>query len=214
MASSPSRKSVMTLFCSPVCAYSHRTRIVLSEKAIGADIEYVDTSRPPRDLLAANPAATLPTMVDRDLVLSESRIIMEYLDERFPHPPLYPMDPVSRARARMLVHRIDQDWFQLLDEIGRTSDSKKKAKPLKQLRDSLTAAIPVFAAKPYFLSDEFSLVDCALAPLLWRLTSLGINLPRQADPIKSYANRLFERVAFQTSLSEREREYATFAESA
>lgn len=204
----------MILYCSAVCAYSHRIRIVLSEKAIGADIEYVNSAHPPQELLAVNPFGSLPTMVDRDLVLTESRITMEYLDERFPHPPLHPMDPVSRARARMLVHRIDQDWFQLLDEIDKAPDNKRKAKPLKQLRDSLTAAIPVFAAKPYFLSDEYSLVDCALAPLLWRLTHLGVSLPRQADPIKSYANRLFEREAFQASLSEREREYANFAESA
>ena len=213
MASSASRKSVMTLFCSPTCAYGHGARIVLFEKGIAADIEYVDPAQPPEDLLAFNPIGSTPTMVDRDLVLSECRIIMEYLDERFPHPPLHPMDPVSRARARMLVHRIDQDWFQLLDKIEEASDSKKKAQTVKQLRDSLNNAIPIFSAKPYFLSDEFSLVDCALAPLLWRLPALGIELSRQAGAIKTYANRLFNRDAFQASLNNLEREYATTVES-
>lgn len=213
MASIASRKSVMTLYCSPTCAYSHKTRIVLSEKGIAADIDYIDVNQPPEDLLSLNPTGSIPTMVDRDLVLYDSRIIMEYLDERFPHPPLHPMDPVSRARARMLVHRIDQDWFQLLDEIEKSAE-RKNAKAKKQLRDSLVAAIPVFAAKPYFLSDEFSLVDCTVAPLLWRLSVLGIDLPRQAEPIKAYANRLFERDAFQASLSEQEREYANYVESA
>ena len=212
MASSASRKSVMTLFCSPTCAYSHRARVVLFEKGISADIEYIDVNHPPEDLLELNPYGSTPTMVDRDLVLYDSRIIMEYLDERFPHPPLHPMDPVSRARARMLVHRIDQDWYSLLDEIEKSAD-KKAAKPKKMLRESLVSAIPVFSAKPYFLSDEFSLVDCTLAPLLWRLPMLGIDLPKQADVIKAYAARLFEREGFQASLSDHEREYASAIEA-
>jgi RNA polymerase-associated protein len=211
VAITASRKSVMTLFCSPTCAYSHRARIVLHEKGIAADIEYVDANRLPEDLIAYNPSGTTPTMVDRDLVLYDSRIIMEYLDERFPHPPLHPMDPVSRARARMLVHRIDQDWYQLLDEIEKSTD-KKNPKVRKQLRESLISAAPAFAAKLYFLSEEFSLVDCTLAPLLWRLPLLGVDLPRQADSIKAYAGRLFEREAFQASLSEQEREFSSFTD--
>ncbi|MGX2040934.1 glutathione S-transferase N-terminal domain-containing protein [Methylocaldum sp. MU1018] len=201
----------MTLFCSPICAYSHRTRIVLFEKGIAADIEYVDVNQPPKDLIALNPHGSIPTMVDRDLVLYDSRIIMEYLDERFPHPPLHPMDPVSRARARMLVHRIDQDWYQLLDEIEKSAD-KKNPKAKKLLRESLIAAAPAFASKPYFLSDEFSLVDCALAPLLWRLPALGIDLQKQAEAIADYGRRLFERDAFQASLSDQERDLTSFAE--
>ncbi len=211
MASTASRKSVMTLFCSPTCVYSHRTRIVLFEKGIAADIEYIDARKPPEDLLALNPHGNTPTLVDRDLVLYESRIIMEYLDERFPHPPLHPMDPVSRARARMLVHRIDEDWYRLLDEIENSSD-KNDLKAKKTLRDSLIAAAPAFASRPYFLSDEFSLVDCTLAPLLWRLPALGIDLPKQAGSITAYARRLFERDAFQASLSEQERNLTSFAE--
>lgn len=212
MATAASRKSVMTLFCSPTCAYSHRTRFVLYEKGITADVEFIDVNQPPEDLLELNPFGTTPTMVDRDLVLYESRIIMEYLDERFPHPPLHPMDPVSRARARMLVHRIDQDWYSLLDEVDKSAD-KKALKPKKALKDSLVAAAPLFAAKPFFLSDEFSLVDCALGPLLWRLESLGIEMPKQADAIKSYANRLFEREGFQASLSDQERELCSPADT-
>ena len=212
MATAPSRKSVMTLFCSPTCAYSHRARFVLWEKGITADIEYINVHQPPEDFIELNPHGTTPTMVDRDLVLYDSNIIMEYLDERFPHPPLHPMDPVSRARARMMVHRIDQDWYSLMVEIERMPD-KKAAKPRKILRESLVAAIPVFAAKIFFLSDEFSLVDCALGPLLWRLPTLGIELPKQAEPIKSYAARVFEREGFKQSLSEQEREYLSFIDS-
>jgi len=196
----------MTLFCSPTCAYSHRTRFVIWEKGITADIEYINLLQPPEDLIELNPYGTSPTMIDRDLVLYDSNIIMEYLDERFPHPPLHPMDPVSRARARMMVHRIDQDWYRLTDEILKLPD-KKANKPRKMLRESLLAAIPVFAARLFFLSDEFSLVDCAVGPLLWRLPMLGIELPKHAEPIKSYASRLFEREGFQLSLSEQEREY-------
>ncbi|MCX7110214.1 MAG: glutathione S-transferase N-terminal domain-containing protein [Proteobacteria bacterium] len=211
MATVVSRKSVMTLFCSPTCAYSHRTRFVLWEKGISADIEYIDVHHPPEDLIELNPNGTTPTMVDRDLVLYDPNIIMEYLDERFPHPPLHPMDPVSRARARMMIHRIDKDWFRLMDEIVKLSD-KKAAKPRKVLRESLIASIPLFAAKVFFLSDEFSLVDCAIGPLLWRLPMLGIELPKHAEPIKSYAARLFEREGFQQSLSEYESEYPSLTD--
>jgi RNA polymerase-associated protein len=195
----------MTLFCSPTCAYSHRARIVLYEKGIAADIEFVDPQRPPEDLLELNPYGTSPTLVDRDLVLYDSWIIMEYLDERFPHPPLHPMDPVSRARARMLVRRIDQDWYSLLEEVE-NADEATGARARKVLRESLIAATPAFGAKPYFLSEEYSLVDCSLAPLLWRLAALGIDLPRASGDIRRYANQLFERPAFQASLSDYERE--------
>ena len=206
MATAANRKSVMTLFCSPTCAYSHRARFVIWEKGITADIEYINVHQPPDDLIELNPYGSTPTMIDRDLVLYDSNIIMEYLDERFPHPPLHPMDPVSRARARMMIHRIDQDWYRLTDEILKLPD-KKANKPRKILRESLLTAIPVFAARLFFLSDEFSLVDCAVGPLLWRLPMLGVELPKHAEPIKSYASRLFEREGFQLSLSEQEREY-------
>ncbi|MEN8260518.1 MAG: glutathione S-transferase N-terminal domain-containing protein [Pseudomonadota bacterium] len=205
MANIANRKSVMTLYSLPQCALSHGARIVLYEKGVTAEIEYFDPNDPPEDLIELNPYGTAPTLVDRDLVLYDSRIIMEYLDERFPHPPLHPMDPVARAQARMLVRRIDQDWYSLLNEIE-TSGEKKSAKAKKMLRESLISSIPVFEAKTYFMSDEFSLIDCALAPLMWRLPSLGIDLPRQAEAIREYARRLFERESFRASLSDEEKD--------
>ncbi len=209
MANLNTRKSVMTLFSSPTCAMSHSARLVMIEKSVTADIEFYDPSDPPEDLLELNPTGVSPTLIERDLVLYDARIIMEYLDERYPHPPLHQMDPVSRANARMLIKRIDQDWYTLLDEIL-NSGEKKSARAKKMLKESLLSAVPVFAARPYFMSDEFSLIDCALAPLLWRLPSLGIDLPGQGDPIKAYAERIFQREAFQASLSNAERDMTGF----
>lgn len=207
MANIITRKSVMTLFSSPTCAMSHCARFVLQEKAVAADIEYYDPTDPPEDLLELNPNGTSPTLIERDLVLYDSRIIMEYLDERFPHPPLHQMDPVSRANARMLIKRIDQDWYQLLDEIL-FSGEKKSARAKKMLRESILSAAPIFAARPYFMSDEFSLIDCAIAPLLWRLPGLGIDVSTPNEVINNYAQRLFKRPAFKRSLSEAEKEMA------
>jgi RNA polymerase-associated protein len=199
------RKSVMTLFSSPTCPMSHCARFVLHEKAITADIEYYDPNNPPEDLLELNPTGTSPTLIERDLVLYDSRIIMEYLDERFPHPPLHQMDPVSRATARMLIKRIDQDWYLMLDEILNSSE-KKSTKARKQLRESLLAAAPIFADRPYFMSDEFSLIDCVIAPLLWRLPSINIDITTHNDVINNYAQRMFKRPAFKRSLSEAEKD--------
>jgi len=195
----------MTVFSSPTCAMSHCTRLVIHEKGVVADIEYYDPNEPPTELLKLNPTGVSPTLIERDLVLYDSRIIMEYLDERFPHPPLHQMDPVSRATARMLIKRIDQDWYHLLDEML-NSGEKKSARAKKRLKESLSSAAPVFAAKPYFMNDEYSLVDCALAPLLWRLPSLGIDLGLLNSSISQYANRIFVREAFQESLSVEEKD--------
>lgn len=181
--------------------------MVLTEKGVAAEVRYIDPNDPPEDFIELNPYGNLPTMIDRDLVLYNSRIIMEYLDERFPHPTLHPMDPVSRARSRVIVFRIEQDWYSLLDEIENCGE-KKASRAKKMLRESLLAATPIFDAKPFFMGDEFSLIDCALGPLLWRLPSLGIDLPKQASPIKSYASRIFERDSFQASLSEHESDMA------
>lgn len=205
MANIITRKSVMTLFSSPTCAMSHCARFVLHEKGVAADIEYYDPNNPPEDLLELNPTGTSPTLIERDLVLYDSRIIMEYLDERFPHPPLHQMDPVSRANARMLIKRIDQDWYQLLDEIL-FSGEKKSARAKKMLRESILSATPIFASRPYFMSDEFSLIDCAIAPLLWRLPSIGIDISTPDDVITHYAQRLFNRPGFKRSLSDAEKE--------
>ena len=207
MTNITTRKSVMTLYTSPTCALSHCARFVLFEKGITADIEFFDSSEPPEDLLELNPTGESPTLIERDLVLYDSRIIMEYLDERFPHPPLHEMDPVSRANSRMIIKRIDQDWYQLLDEIL-NSGEKKSARAKKMLKESLIAAAPVFESRPYFMSDEFSLIDCAMAPLLWRLPGIGIDINSLGSAITVYANRLFSREAFQESLSDAEKDMA------
>lgn len=205
MANVITRKSVMTLFSSPTCAMSHSARFVLHEKAVVADVEYYDPANPPEDLLELNPTGVSPTLIERDLVLYDSRIIMEYLDERFPHPPLHQMDPVSRANARMVIKRIDQDWYQLLDEIL-FSGEKKSARAKKMLKESILSAAPVFAARQFFMSDEFSLIDCALAPLLWRLPGIGIDVSTPNEVITNYAQRIFRRPAFKRSLSDAEKE--------
>ncbi len=186
---------------------SHCARLALHEKSVTAEIEYFDPNDPPESLLELNPNGISPTLVERDLVLYDARIIMEYLDERFPHPPLHQMDPVSRAHARMIIKRIDQDWYHLLNEI-QNSGEKKSARSKKALKESLIAATPLFQVSTYFMNDDFSLIDCALAPLLWRLPSLGIELPESAAAINTYAQRLFSREAFAMSLSEQEQDMA------
>lgn len=205
MANITSRKSAMILFSTTNCIMSHCARLVVHEKGVPADIEFFDPNEPPEDLLEMNPNGNSPTFVERDLVLYDARIIMEYLDERFPHPALHQMDPVSRANARMLIKRIDQDWYPLLEEVQIHGD-KKAAKAKKQLKESLMAAAPVFEANPYFMSEEYSLIDCAMAPFLWRLPSIGIDIASLGRGITAYANRLFSRKAFQDSLTREEKD--------
>jgi stringent starvation protein A len=200
-----SRRSVMTLFSPPDCPLSHAVRLVLHEKAIVSEVEFYDPNNPPEELLELNPTGVSPTLVERDLVLYDSRIIMEYLDERFPHPPLHQMDPVSRANARMIIKRIDQDWYPLLYEAIESGD-KKNSKAKKQLRENLIAAAPVFADRPFFMSEEFSLIDCAIAPLMWRLPAFGIDVATPNNAITNYAQRIFNRPAFKSSLSDAEKE--------
>ncbi|MCQ8129067.1 glutathione S-transferase N-terminal domain-containing protein [Methylomonas rivi] len=195
----------MILFSTANCIMSHCARLVVHEKGVPADIEFFDPNEPPEDLLEMNPNGNSPTFVERDLVLYDARIIMEYLDERFPHPALHQMDPVSRANARMLIKRIDQDWYPLLEEVQIHGD-KKAAKAKKQLKESLMAAAPVFEANPYFMSEEYSLIDCAMAPFLWRLPSIGIDIASLGRGITAYANRLFSRKAFQDSLTREEKD--------
>jgi RNA polymerase-associated protein len=205
MALVANRRSVMNLFSSATCPQSHRVRMVLAEKGITVEIIDVDSGSKPEDLIDLNPYNSVPTLVDRELVLYDPRAIMEYLDERFPHPPLMPVDPVSRARTRLALFRIEQDWYQLVPALE-SKGEKTSAKARKELRDSLTASAEVFGAKPFFLSDEFSLVDATIAPILWRLMSYRVDLPRQARPVMEYAERMFARETFQASLSEAERE--------
>ena len=205
MALVANRRSVMSLFSSASCPQSHRVRVVLAEKGITVEIVEVDNNHKPEDLIDLNPYNTVPTLVDRELVLYDPRAIMEYLDERFPHPPLMPVDPVSRARTRLALYRIEHDWYDLTQALESRGE-KTASKARKQLRDSLTSSAEVFAAKPFFLSDEFSLVDASVLPILWRLQHYEVELPRQAKAVLDYANRMFERESFQASLSETERE--------
>lgn len=205
MALVANRRSVMNLFSSGLCPHSHSVRMVLAEKGITVEIVDVDINEKPEDLLDLNPYNSVPTLVDRELVLYDPHTIMEYLDERFPHPPLMPVDPVSRARTRLALYRIQQDWYDLVPALE-SKGEKMSAKARKQLSDSLTSSAEVFAAKPFFLSDEFSLVDALVTPIMWRLQKYRIELPRQAKAVSDYAERMFERESFQASLSEAERE--------
>ena len=198
----------MVLFSDPENHYSHRVRMVLREKGVTVDIIDVDASNRPEDLLEINPYGTLPTLLDRDLVLYESTVIMEYLDERFPHPPLLPVYPVARAQCRLLMHRIEVDWSEKVDllVLGKGREAALE-KARKELRESLVAIAPVFADRPFFMSDDFTLVDCFVAPILWRLNVLDLNLTnRQIKPIERYMKEVFEREAFLESLTESEEE--------
>jgi RNA polymerase-associated protein len=204
MAVIANRRSVMTLFSRPTDIHSHRTRLVLAEKNINIEIANVAGPDLPEDLMDLNPYHTVPTLVDRDLTLYDSRVIIEYLDERFPHPPLMPVDPVTRAQFRLALFRIEKDWYAIAEEAD--LDGKLSAKSRKMLRESILQSAELFAAKPYFLSEEFSLVDCTIAPILWRLPLYGIELGSEAEAIDEYAKRVFERRSFQQSLTELEHE--------
>ena len=202
------RRSSMTLFSDPACQYSHRVRIVLAEKGVTVDVEDIAPNGVTEEILEANPYGTLPTLVDRDLALYESKVVMEYLDERFPHPPLLPVYPVARAQSRLWIHRVERDWCTLIAQILASPDSKKAEAARKEFRESLIGIAGIFTEKDYFMSEEFTLVDCCLAPMLWRLPQLGITLPdnRQVKPLLDYMERLFERPSFEESLTDLERE--------
>jgi len=206
MAVIANRRSVMTLFSRPTDIHSHRTRLVLAEKNINIEITSVLGSDLPEDLMDLNPYHTVPTLVDRDLTLYDSRVIIEYLDERFPHPPLMPVDPVMRAQFRLALFRIETDWYSIAEEAESTADGKLSSKSRKLLRESILQSNELFGARPYFLSDEFSLVDASIAPILWRLPVYGIDLGSQAEAIETYMERVFARESFQRSMTELEQE--------
>lgn len=195
----------MTLYSDPNSAQSHRVRIVLGEKDLIFNVEDIITGQNNEDLIALNPNNTTPTFVDRNLVLYESRVIMEYLDERFPHPPLMPVDPVIRAKTRMVLHYIEKDLYGLLDDIKSSGEKKSSAAKLK-LKENLMLSLDFIQGKKFFLSDDFSIIDCSMAPILWRLPEYGIELPKSAKPILKYADKLFERTSFVENLSEQEEE--------
>jgi|TARA_B110000014_G_C20086090_1_gene568053 RNA polymerase-associated protein len=206
MVIAANKRSLMTLFTHEDDMYSHQTRIVLAEKGVGVEIQAVDLANLPEDLLDLNPYGTVPTLIDRELALYEAKIIIEYLDERFPHPPLMPVYPVARGRSRLMMHRIESDWYSLA-KIILTGSADDAAKARVDLKESLLSVAPILNEAPYFMSEEFSLVDCYLAPLLWRLPAFGIELVGQGSKeLKTYMLRLFERESFQASLTEAERE--------
>jgi stringent starvation protein A len=196
----------MTLYSNPTCFYSHRARLVMAEKSISIDVIDVEGMNLPEDLLDLNPYHSVPTLIDRDLILYDSRVIIEYLDERFPHPPLMPVDPVTRAQFRLALFRIEKDWYTQAQQIDDAIDKRQATRARKILGESIIASNEVFAMKKYFLSDEFSLVDCTIAPILWRLSVYGIELGNEAPAIVKYMGEVFSRPSFQESLSELEQE--------
>jgi len=205
MAVTANKRSVMQLFSGAKDMESHQVRIVLAEKGVNVEIKQVDPDNLPEALIEVNPYNNVPTLVDRDLVLYKADIVMEYLDERFPHPPLMPVYPVARAQSRLMMHRIKRDWYALVDTIMMGGSKSEAAR--KQLSEELTAIAPIFAEAPYFMSEDFSLVDCCLAPLFWRLPELSIELTGNGSKeLRLYMQRVFERESFQASLTDAERE--------
>ena len=197
----------MKLYAGSNCLYGHACRIVLKEKDVDCDV--LDPAADPEfDLTELNPYGESPTLIDRELVLYGDNVITEFLDERLPHPPLMPLDPIGRGRARLLIVRLQRDW---LNEVKRLLDEGKplNKKLKKSLWDGLLAMSPIFLAHRYAMGNEFSLVDCYLAPLLWRLSVMDVTLPRQGQAVMDYSERLFERSTFQASLNSLERDMHT-----
>lgn len=196
----------MALYSSAECLECHRVRFVLAEK--GINVEIVDVDADPssaEDMAELTPYNETPTLVDRDLVLYDAGVINEYLDERYPHPPLMPVDPVSRAQLRLVHYRVLRDWYPLARAIASATGKKAEA-PRKQLKEGIIAADELFKNHDFVLSDELSLVDCTLAPLFWRMPAYGINLGKSAKSVQGYIQRLFNRESFKASLTSAERE--------
>ena len=196
---------VLILYSDTTSPTSHCVRLALAEKDIETDVKFIHPREVTEQLAELNPYGTAPTLVDRDLVLYDAQIILEYLDERFPHPPLMPVDPMTRAVNRQLRYRITRDFYGMAEELGGENEIAA-AGARKTLRSSLVAIEPVFSNMPYFMSEEYTLVDCCMAPLLWRLDAYGIRLPTDCRALRRYARSLFGREAFQCSMTEPERE--------
>lgn len=201
------RRSIMTLYSGTDCILSHACRIVIQEKDIECEIVYTDPSDTCQELAEFNPYYETPTLVDRDLILYDPFIINEYLDERLPHPPLMPVDPVSRAKQRLMIMRLNRDW---LGSFKRLQADRSDKEALKVVRDGFISISPLFKEQDYAMGEEYSLVDVIMAPLLWRLPVLNVILPKQAQVVEEYAERLFARQAFQDSLSDTERDLRGF----
>lgn len=202
------KRSKLTLFSDPTGHYSHRIRMVLAEKSIAVDVVDVTQDRASQELAGVNPYFSLPTLVDRDLMLYEPMVMAEFLDERFPHPPMLPVYPVARAEIRQLIHRIEKDWCSHVNTlVGEVSGSEAE-QARQALQDSFSAVAPIFREMDYFMNDELTLVDCCLAPILWRLSLFEISLTAPVfKPMSEYMRRVFSRKGFVLSLSESERTY-------
>ena len=210
---SVSKRTSMALFSDPSDHYCQRVRIVLEEKGISSEIVEVDKNRLTSEILDMSPYATLPVLVDRDVCLYDSVTLMEYLDERFPHPPLLPVYPVFRAHIRLFIKRIENDWCHNFDSLTEEKLEEAQAKKIKQiLRTQIMSAMPIFKEKLFFMSDDFSLVDCCIAPILWRLPAVGIEIKeaRNTRPIHDYMKRVFTKPCFVNSLSDLEKDIRSF----
>ncbi|MFC5526605.1 glutathione S-transferase N-terminal domain-containing protein [Rhodanobacter ginsengisoli] len=203
MVQSARLRSALTLYTTADDVQCHRARLVLAAKGVSYDRVLVDPGKPPEDLVDLNPYASTPTLVDRDLTLFDTSVVCEYIDERYPHPPLMPIDPQSRARLRVAAVRIEKDWLPELDTIrsgGRAAEAGRK-----RLREQLLSTLPLFKASKFFLSPEMSLVDCLVAPVIWRLPWLGVELGREGKPIIDYGERLFHSQGFARSMTDQEK---------
>lgn len=202
----PDRQLVMTLFSGSLCPLCHRVRITLAEKEIDFKTVPVDGSSTPEDLSEINPYNSVPTLVDRDVVIYESRTILDYLEERFPHPPLMPIDPMRRARIRLGMYHLENDWYPQLKK-AQSANRKVADKARKLLEEALVSQVSIFRSNRYFLNDEFSLLDCSVASILWRLPNLDISMSQpRLKPVWRYAKRVFERPSFRLSLTDAEAE--------
>ncbi|MBC7657871.1 MAG: glutathione S-transferase N-terminal domain-containing protein [Frankiaceae bacterium] len=205
MAASPRIRNALTLFSSPDCVVCHRVRLVLAAKGVSYELVPVDTANPPEDLLDLNPYHSVPTLVDRDLVLYAASVVSEYLDERYPHPPLMPVDPLSRARLRLAMLTVEREWVPQVQAIQSGSRAAAEA-GRKRLQELLIGSLPVFKAARFFLNSEMSLADCAVAPIVFRLPALGVVLPKEAKLIEDYGLRIFRNPGFLRSLTPEEKQ--------
>ncbi|AXE30481.1 glutathione S-transferase [Chromobacterium phragmitis] len=196
---------MMTLYSGITCPFSQRCRIVLFEKGMDFEIIDVDIHNKPEDLAVMNPYNEVPVLVERDLILHESNIINEYIDERFPHPQLMPADPVMRARARLFLHRFENELFIHVKTLEAGATGKEATKAREAIRDGLTTIAPIFSKQKFMLGDDFSMIDVAIAPLMWRLEHYNIDLGKSAAPILKYAERIFQRQSFIDSLTPSEK---------
>jgi RNA polymerase-associated protein len=204
MAASPRMRNALTLFSARDCVVCHRVRLVLAAKGVSYELVPVDPGNPPEDLLDLNPYHSVPTLVDRDLVLYAASVVSEYLDERYPHPPLMPVDPLSRARLRLAMLRLEMEWVPQVQAIQNGNKAQAEA-ARRRLKDLLLASLPLFKASKFFLNPEMSLADCAMAPIVWRLPALGIALPKEAKLIEDYGLRIFRNPGFLRSLTPEEK---------